>query len=57
MRGIKIQMKYIRLAALTEAAFLIITAGIIIAKAPDNTIQVFNPFAWTKIYGAEFSSI
>jgi amino acid transporter len=57
MLGIRPQMKYIRYAALTEVAFLAITSLIIILKAPDNTIQVFNPFAWNSVYGSEFTSI
>ncbi len=47
--GIRPQMKYLRYAALTEVAFLAITSLIIILKAPDNTINVFNPFAWSSI--------
>ncbi len=44
--GIKIQMKYIKAAALFELAFLFVLSLIIILKAPDNTLNVFNPFAW-----------
>ncbi len=51
MLGIRPQMKYIRYAALTEVAFLGVTALIIILKAPDNTLQVFNPFAWPQFNG------
>jgi amino acid transporter len=44
--GIKIQMKYIKAAALFEISFLFVLSLIIILKAPDNTLNVFNPFAW-----------
>ncbi|MCY0860597.1 MAG: APC family permease [Sulfolobaceae archaeon] len=57
MIGIRPQMKYIRYAALTEVAFLALTSLIIILKAPDNTINVFNPFAWNKVYGSEFAPL
>lgn len=57
MLGIRPQMKYIRYAALTEVVFLAITSLIIILKAPDNTIQVFNPFAWNSVYGSQFASL
>ncbi|AWR97495.1 amino acid permease [Acidianus sulfidivorans JP7] len=55
--GIRPQMKYIRYAALTEVAFLAITSLIIILKAPDNTLNVFNPFAWNSVYGSHFAPI
>lgn len=44
--GIKIQMKYIKIAAIFEISFLFLLSLIIIFKAPDNTLNVFNPFAW-----------
>lgn len=55
--GIRPQMKFLRYAALTEVGFLAITSLIVILKAPDNTLQVFNPFAWNSVYGSQFSSI
>ncbi|ARM76198.1 APC family permease [Acidianus manzaensis] len=55
--GIRPQMKYIRYAALTEVAFLAITSLIIILKAPDNSINVFNPFAWNSVYGQNFGPL
>ncbi|MUM64241.1 amino acid permease [Acidianus infernus] len=57
MIGIRPQMKYIRYAALTEVAFLAITSLIIILKAPDNTINVFNPFAWNSVYGSHWNTM
>ena len=55
--GIRPQMQFLRYAALTEVAFLAITSLIIILKAPDNTLAVFNPFAWNSIYGSQFSKV
>ncbi len=57
MVGIRPQMKYIRYAALTEVGFLAITSLIIILKAPDNTLNVFNPFAWNNVYGSQFAPL
>jgi len=53
--GIRPQMKYVKYAALTEVAFLAVTSAIIIIKAPDNTLAVFNPLAWSSVYGKRFS--
>ncbi|MHB1664479.1 MAG: APC family permease [bacterium] len=44
--GLKVQMKYIKAAALFEIIFLLVLSLIIIIKSPDNTLNVFNPFAW-----------
>jgi len=55
--GIRPQMKFLRYAALTEVAFLAITSLIIILKAPDNTLAIFNPFAWNSVYGSQFKQI
>ncbi|MEM4086521.1 MAG: APC family permease [Saccharolobus sp.] len=57
MIGIRPQMKYIRYAALTEIIFLAITSLIIILEAKDNTINIFNPFAWNSVYGSQFNAI
>lgn len=46
--GIRPQMKYIRIAAFFEVIFLAVLSAIIIIKAPDNTLNVFNPFAWSQ---------
>ena len=54
MLGIRPQMQFLRYAALTEVAFLAVTSAIIIARAPDNTLAVFNPFAWNTVYGKYF---
>lgn len=51
MVGIRPQMKYIRYAALAEVAFLGITGLIVILKVHDNTLQVFNPYAWPQFTG------
>ncbi|NON61154.1 APC family permease, partial [Acidianus sp. RZ1] len=37
--------------------FLAITSAIIIIKAPDNSLQIFNPFAWNSVYGSLFNKI
>ncbi|MCH1771169.1 MULTISPECIES: APC family permease [Metallosphaera] len=55
--GIRPQMKYIRYAAMTEIAFLAITSLYIIVMSPDNTLNVFNPFAWNSVYGAQFAPL
>ena len=55
MIGIKPQMRYIRVAAFFEVAFLALLSAIIILKAPDNTLNVFNPFAWPQ-YSSWFAS-
>ncbi len=54
--GIRPQMKYVKFASAFEVAFLAILGIIIILRSPDNTLQVFNPFAW-KSYSAEFDPI
>ncbi len=46
--GIRPQMKYIRVAAFFEIGFLIALSAIIILKAPDNTLNVFNPYAFPQ---------
>ncbi len=46
--GIRPQMKYIKYASFFELIFLATLSAIIIIKAPDNTINVFNPFAWPQ---------
>jgi len=46
--GIRPQMKYIRVAAFFEVIFLAVLSAIIIIKAPDNTLNIFNPFAWPQ---------
>jgi len=51
--GIRPQMKYVRYAAAYEVAFLAILGIIIIIHAPDNTLSVFDPFAWSS-YDTEF---
>ncbi|BCS92491.1 APC family permease [Metallosphaera javensis (ex Sakai et al. 2022)] len=55
--GIRPQMKYIRYAAMTEIAFLAVTSLYIILRAPDNTLNVFNPFAWNSVYGSQFAPL
>lgn len=57
MIGIRPQMKYIRYAAITEIAFLAVTSLIIIAESKDNTLNIFNPFAWNSVYGSQYSPI
>jgi amino acid transporter len=52
--GIRPQMKYIRYASFFELIFLAVISAIIIIKAPDNTFNVFNPFAWPQ-YSSWFS--
>ncbi|MEM0140388.1 MAG: APC family permease [Ferroplasma sp.] len=54
--GIRPQMKYIKYASVFEIAFLAILGLIIILMAPDNTLNVFNPFAWHQ-YSSEFAPI
>ncbi|MFG1519671.1 MAG: APC family permease [Thermoplasmataceae archaeon] len=56
MVGIRPQMKYVRYAAIYEIGFLAILGLIIILRAPDNTLQVFNPFAWPS-YSKYFTPI
>ncbi|KJE49201.1 MULTISPECIES: APC family permease [unclassified Acidiplasma] len=46
--GIRPQMKYIKYASFFELIFLATLSAIIIIKAPDNTVNVFNPFAWPQ---------
>ncbi|GGM71780.1 amino acid transporter [Thermogymnomonas acidicola] len=53
--GIRPQMKYVRVAAFFEIAFLGVLSLIIILRAPDNTAAVFNPFAW-KQYSSLFAN-
>lgn len=48
MIGIRLQMKFIRYAALTEIGFLAITGAYIIILDPNKTLTVFNPFAWPQ---------
>ena len=52
--GIRPQMKYIRFASFFELIFLAVLSAIIIIKAPDNTLNVFNPFVWPQ-YSSWFS--
>jgi amino acid transporter len=52
--GIRPQMKYIRYASFFEIIFLAVISAIEIIKAPDNTLNVFNPFAWPQ-YNALFA--
>lgn len=54
--GIRPQMKYVRIAAFFEVAFLAALSLIIILKAHDNTFAVFNPGAWPS-YSTNFSSV
>ncbi|BAB59652.1 amino acid permease [Thermoplasma volcanium GSS1] len=54
--GIRPQMKYVKYASIFEVAFLGVLGLIIILRSPDNTIQVFNPFAWSSYY-SEFKPI
>ncbi len=54
--GIRPQMKYIKYASIFEITFLAILGLIIILKAPDNTLNVFNPFAWHE-YAPQFAPI
>jgi len=46
--GIRPQMKYIKYASFFELIFLAAISAIEIIRAPDNTINVFNPFAWPR---------
>ena len=46
--GIRPQMKYIKYASFFELIFLAAISAIEIIRAPDNTINVFNPFAWPQ---------
>lgn len=61
--GIRPQMKYIRYAAFFEVIFLAVLSAIIIIKAPDNTLSVFNPFAfpqyssWFAPYGGPVAGV
>ena len=61
--GIRPQMKYIRIAAFFEVAFLGILSLIIILKVHDNTLSVFNPYAWPqydgnfKLIGGPFAGV
>ena len=50
-----LQMKYIRVAAFFEIIFLIVLSTIIIIKAPDNTVNVFNPYSFPQ-YRSWFSA-
>ncbi|MFG1545466.1 MAG: APC family permease [Thermoplasmataceae archaeon] len=54
--GIRPQMKYVRIAAFFEVAFLAVLSAIIIFKAHDNTLAVFNPGAWPS-YSGNFASV
>ncbi|WP_338598403.1 APC family permease [Sulfolobus tengchongensis] len=44
--GIRPQITTLKFASLFEVSFLAILGAIVIAKSPDNTLTVFNPFAW-----------
>ncbi|MGP6207251.1 APC family permease [Cuniculiplasma sp. SKW3] len=46
--GIRPQMKYIKYASFFELIFLAAISAIEIIRAPDNTLNVFNPFAWPQ---------
>ncbi|SMD30340.1 APC family permease [Picrophilus oshimae] len=46
--GIRPQMKYIKYASFFELIFLVVLSAIEIIRAPDNTLNVFNPFAWPQ---------
>ena len=46
--GIRPQITTLKFASLFEVGFLATLGAIIIAKAPDNTLAVFNPFAWPQ---------
>ncbi len=52
--GIRPQITTLKFASLFEVTFLAIIGAIVIAKAPDNTLAVFNPFAWPQ-YAQEFA--
>lgn len=52
--GIRPQITTLKYASLFEVSFLAILGAIVIAKAPDNTLAVFNPFAWPQ-YSSEFA--
>lgn len=52
--GIRPQMKYIKYASFFELIFLAVISAIEIIKAPDNTLNVFNPFAWPQ-YSTQFA--
>lgn len=53
--GIRPQMKYIKYASFFELIFLAVISGIEIIRAPDNTVNVFNPLAWPQ-FNSMFSS-
>ncbi len=61
--GIKPQMKYIKYASFFELIFLAVLSAIEIIKAPDNTVNVFNPFAWPQfssmfnVHGGVFAGL
>ncbi|MCL4345130.1 MAG: APC family permease [Candidatus Thermoplasmatota archaeon] len=46
--GIRPQMKYIKYASFFELIFLAGISAIEIIRAPDNNLNVFNPFAWPQ---------
>ncbi|MBB5255091.1 APC family permease [Sulfurisphaera ohwakuensis] len=52
--GIRPQITTLKFASLFEVTFLAIIGAIVIAKAPDNTLAVFNPFAWPQ-YAKDFA--
>jgi amino acid transporter len=52
--GIRPQITTLKYASLFEVSFLAVLGAIVIAKAPDNTLAVFNPFAWPQ-YASEFA--
>ncbi len=54
--GIRPQIRYVKYASAFEIGFLAILGLIIILKAPDNTLNVFNPFAWPQ-YASQFAPI
>ena len=52
--GIRPQITTLKYASLFEVSFLAVIGAIVIAKAPDNTLAVFNPFAWPQ-YAKDFA--
>ncbi|BCU68966.1 APC family permease [Stygiolobus caldivivus] len=54
--GIRPQISVLKFASLFEVAFLAVIGAIVIAKAPDNTLAVFNPLAWPQ-YASEYAPL
>ena len=52
--GIRPQITTLKFASLFEVAFLATIGAIVIAKAPDKTLAVFDPYAWPQ-YAKEFA--